>query len=728
MKESGAGKKEVRQPGQATPPPLREDLNTKPARYLGRDFVVLKNPVSLEYFRLAQHLYEAARLFDGKRELISILRELQERERSWSVLTEEDGMALLAQLVNQLGFQGLLQTSADHNLSRLEQRRALRRSRRLEIVVGKSMFFRKSLCDPDALLGKILPYVRWVFTGWFALFFLILGVSAAVAVGLNLEKAAGHVGSFFTLHNLLLAWVILILIKTLHEFGHGVTSKYFGGEVHEMGILMIIFTPYFYCNVSDAWMLPERRQRMLVGAAGILVELFVAAIAAWLWVLTQPGFFNQTCFNLMVMCSVSTFIFNANPLLKFDGYYIMADYLQIPNLKQKSNEYVTQWAQRRLLGLRATREGFLAHEAGTWFGLYAVASYFYMWIILFGISFYLFNVLEPYGLEAFSRIYVGLFMATVLVLPFYRLLRTVQSQREVWPLIGKRIGAVAALLLLLGAGTFFLPWTDTIRQSGVVKHVQVEQVSAPVSGFIREVLVRDGERVEAGQALIRIENRDLDFHRRDLELEIAALGVDLQTARVRGQSEGYGPAFYQQRLAEVEEELRLLDTRLAEMWIRAPKSGVIRGWGLAHLEGHYLRRGELICSIGVEDGLRLVVSLNQDEAERIREGSSATARFFAFPGRESHGRLVRAPVARAATFADENISGLGGTTIPTMVAPDGRVRPAVAYFEAEVVLTDPEHLLREGMVARVKIVGGETTLGRWAFDRVLGVSDGKIRL
>ena len=150
---------------------------------------------------------------------------------------------------------------------------------------------------------------------------------------------------------------MFIFVKTIHEFGHGLTCKHFGGEVHEMGAMFIMFTPYLYCNVSDSWLLPDKTRRILVTAAGIFVEMTLAIVAAWVWMVTAPGLLHQICFNIMFTCSVSTVLFNANPLMKFDGYYMMADALEVPNLKQKSAAAASGWAQRYLLGLRGGRAG-----------------------------------------------------------------------------------------------------------------------------------------------------------------------------------------------------------------------------------------------------------------------------------------------------------------------------------------------------------------------------------
>lgn len=718
-----------RSKGQGAPPPLREDLTVERHRYLGRDFAVLKNPLGLTYFRLATHHYEAARLFDGRRPLREIARQLQEEDRDWAGLPEEEAVEDLAQLAGQLAFQGLLQTAAGATLSRFRQRREMKRSRRLEILSAKLLFFRRSLWDPDAVLARLEARLRWVFTAGFAFFFTLLVLSAVALVSFHTDRAAAHLGNFFVLPNLLLTWGIFILIKTLHEFGHGIASKHYGGEVHEMGILMIVFTPYFYCNVSDAWMLRKKHQRMLIGSAGILVELGVAAVAAWLWVLTQPGLFNQACFNVMLMCSVSTLVFNANPLLKFDGYYILADYLEIPNLKQKANQYVAGWAQKNLLGLKQRQQGFLAHEAGPWFGLYAVASYFYTWIIIFGISFYLFNVLEPFGLEALSRVYVVFFLSLVLVLPAYRLLKSVAEEPGSWPLLRRRAAAAVCLIALAGASSFLVPWEDAIRQTAVVKFAQVEQVTAPVDGFVREVLVKEGEVVKAGQPLARLENRELSYSVKDQELYLRSLEVELQRARLEGESNGFSAAYYQNLIAETEEELSLIRARLEESLVRAPRDGVLRGGELERLEGRFLRRGEGFCSIGIDGSYRLVISLGEEEARRVAQGQEVSARLYAFPGMPVSGVIDTPPAARTPSFSDENVAGGGGLDgMPISVAEDGRVRPAVPYFEAEVPLAAGEAGLREGMVGRVRVRVGETTLGLWWWDRVrrIGTADFRI--
>ena len=146
------------------------------------------------------------------------------------------------------------------------------------------------------------------------------------------DASGALMSRFFSLNNIALIWVTTILIKSIHELGHGLTCKHFGGEVHEVGVMLLVFTPYFFVNVSDSWVMPDRNKRILISAAGIYVELVLASLATLLWAVVQPGALQQELWNIMVIASVSTLIFNANPLMRFDGYYIMTDWIEVPNL------------------------------------------------------------------------------------------------------------------------------------------------------------------------------------------------------------------------------------------------------------------------------------------------------------------------------------------------------------------------------------------------------------
>ncbi len=201
----------------------------------------------------------------------------------------------------------------------------------------------------------------------------------------------------------------LCVTKILHEFGHGLSCKHFGGECHEIGVMFLVLTPCLYCNVSDSWMLPNRWHRAAIGAAGMYVELVLASICTFIWWFTEPGPINYVCLNVMFISSVSTIMFNANPLLRYDGYYILSDILEIPNLRQKASTILNRKLGKWCLGLEEPEDPFLPQRKQWLFATYTVASAIYRWVVMFSILYFLNKVFEPYGLKVLGQaIAIGL--------------------------------------------------------------------------------------------------------------------------------------------------------------------------------------------------------------------------------------------------------------------------------------------------------------------------------
>src|SRR5262249_16931568 len=189
---------------------------------------------------------------------------------------------------------------------------------------------------------------------------------------------------FFSFKSVVYLYVALGAVKIIHEFGHGLSCKHFGGEVHEMGALFLCFSPALYCNVSDAWVLPNKWHRIIISAAGIYVELIIAALATVVWWNTpsQP-FVNNLALSPMGLCSVSTVVFNANPLMRYDGYYVLADWLEIPNLRERSNRFLSNLVLEHCLGVEVQPEPYMALWRRILFVVYAIASYLYKWLVTF---------------------------------------------------------------------------------------------------------------------------------------------------------------------------------------------------------------------------------------------------------------------------------------------------------------------------------------------------------
>ena len=208
--------------------------------------------------------------------------------------------------------------------------------------------------------------------------------------------------SFFNWWTIFSFWISLAVVKIIHEFGHGLTAKHYGGEVHEMGMLFLVLTPALYCDVTDSWLLPNKWKRIWISAAGIYVECFLASIATFVWCYSEPGLLNSLSMATMFICSINTILFNANPLLRYDGYYVMADWLEIPNLRIKSTQFFAYLIQEKVLGLEIPVQSYMPKSRRYLFVTYAIASYLYRWVVTFSILFFLSQVLKPYKLQSVS--------------------------------------------------------------------------------------------------------------------------------------------------------------------------------------------------------------------------------------------------------------------------------------------------------------------------------------
>src|SRR6266849_603473 len=336
---------------------LRSDLNIAPQKYEGRTYYVVKDPVSLRYYRFEEQENFIIEMMNGAATLDETQKEFEKRFRP-KRLTLED----LEGFAQQLLTAGLAHNESPQAGSQLYKRRRKRRRSEWMQALTNILYIKIPVYDPDKLLNAMLPWMRWIFTTWFMALSITVMLSAIMLVLTHFETFRDKLPAyheFFSFGTVWYLWLALGIVKVIHEFGHGLSCKAFGGEVHEMGALFLVFSPCLYCNVSDAWTLPSKWKRIIISFAGIYVELIIAAIATFVWWGSPPGTFeNEMSLSLMIVCSVSTVVFNANPLMRFDGYYMLADWLEIPNLRDQSNRFLKNLFLEHCLGVEVQPEPY----------------------------------------------------------------------------------------------------------------------------------------------------------------------------------------------------------------------------------------------------------------------------------------------------------------------------------------------------------------------------------
>src|SRR5205809_2652144 len=260
---------------------IRRDLAIAPQKYEGRTYYVVKDPVSLRYYRFKEQERFLIDMMDGTATLDDAQKEFEKRFRP-ERLTLED----LEHFAQQLLTAGLAQNESPAAGKQLFDRRRKRKRSEWMQALTNILYIKIPLYDPDWLLKRMLPYLGWMFTGWFLFLSVAFMLGAATFVAIHFETFRDKVPSyheFFTFKNVFILWFVLGAVKVIHEFGHGLSCKAFGGEVHEMGFLILCFSPAMYCNVSDAWTLPNKWHRIIISFAGIYVELMIAAAATFVW-------------------------------------------------------------------------------------------------------------------------------------------------------------------------------------------------------------------------------------------------------------------------------------------------------------------------------------------------------------------------------------------------------------------------------------------------------------
>lgn len=339
---------------------MRPDLSSKQQRYHGRSYWVVKEPVGLNYFRFHEEEYAILCMLDGQSSLEDI-KERFETEFTPQKITFQD----LQQFVGMLHRSSLVISDAKGQGKQLKKRRDEKKRRELMGKFSNVFALRFRGIDPEWFLAKTYPYVAWFFHPITMLFCLMMGLTALGLVAVEFETFRSRLPTyheFFGPHNWIYLGATMGLVKILHEFGHAYSCKHFGGECHEIGAMLLVFTPCLYANVSDSWMLPNKYHRAFIGAAGIYVEVILASIATFVWWFSEPGLLNYLALSVMFISSVSTVLFNGNPLLRFDGYYILMDLAEIPNLRQKSTEVVKRFMQETCLGIEQQENPFLPQE------------------------------------------------------------------------------------------------------------------------------------------------------------------------------------------------------------------------------------------------------------------------------------------------------------------------------------------------------------------------------
>jgi putative peptide zinc metalloprotease protein len=713
---------------------MRPDLEGRKQRYQGRVYWVVKEPVGLQYFRFEEEEYAILQMLDGQASLEDIAERFEAEFPPQTIRVEE-----LQNFVGMLHRSGLVLSDTSGQGIQLKKKRDERKRKEMLGAMGNILSFRFKGFDPERILNGIYPYVRWFFTLPTMLVCCTLALVALTLVMVQFNEFQSRLPSFqnfFAAQNWLLLASVLGVTKVIHEFGHGLSCKHFGGECHEMGVMFLVLTPCLYCNVSDSWMLPNRWHRAAIGAAGMYVEVVIASICTYVWWFSEPGWLNYICLNVMFVSSVSTILFNANPLLRYDGYYILSDILEIPNLRQKASSILNRKLAWWCLGLEEQEDPFLPKRHQMLFAFYTVASFFYRWFILLSILYFLNKVFEPYGLKVIGQMIALASLYGLVVMPFWKVYKFFRVPGR-WSKV-KRIRVVITLLLLgaVVGGVLFVPFPSTVWCLFVLQPHDATSVYVEVEGVLEEVPVKVGKPVEQGQLLARLSNPDLEIVLAELTGQrdsFQAQLSSLQQIRFREEQVGSEIMVIQEQLKSVEEQLQQKLEDSKRLKLVAPVAGTVIAPPPARLPGTdeqielpawagtpfepenlgatLLPEGtsSLFCQIGDPNQWDAVLVIDQNDINLVQNGQEVRMMFDESPYHVYISQIT-SKASDAMQSVPPQLASTSGGPLPAQADPDGVVRPLSTSYQAVVRLDNQTKLLRNGLIGQARVKTGPRTL------------------
>ena len=602
-------------------PKLRSDLVLVEQTYRGEQSYIVKDPESRKYFRFRPVEVMVMQVLDGQHTAAEAAAALADE----GLRVTPKGVESFATKLTSMGL--CERTLSERSVLRMERLRAERR-RRLGngVFQGNLLRLRWSVGDPDKLFDLWLPRLRFFFTRGFLTISVALFAVYFLVLALKWPEFSRALVDLYTLNldfgAFAILWVTGTVIIAIHELGHGFTCKYFGGQVHEIGAMLMYFEPAFFCNVNDAWTFPELRARLWVTAAGSWIQLVLASLAAIIWWAAAPGtLVSQVALAAVIIGGIITVFMNVNPLIPLDGYYALSDYLEVPNLRQRAFAHLSWFLKTRVLRLDLPQPPADQREQRI-FLIYGglAAAYIALILGLFaaGVFGWISRVLGLAGMLMFAA---GLWF--MLRRPVQAWVKTValavRRHLPGWqagPLKARLIGG-AAILLLLG---FVVPWPVRISGPLVVAPALAIPLTAPDSGIVEQVRVREGSRVPAGAPLLHI--RNLQLEREMVAHQRAADSLRIRSAQARARNQIAELSLVDAAFSGEEARLAGLRNRLAELGIRALSSGVVVTARPEELAGRWVSSGEVVLQLGQPDSVEVRIALRGAGATLVQAGQS----------------------------------------------------------------------------------------------------------
>ncbi|MFV2067561.1 MAG: HlyD family efflux transporter periplasmic adaptor subunit [Pirellulales bacterium] len=696
---------------------VRSDLIFAP-RGADRDgYYVIEDPIRSKFHRVGMAEYAFISLLDGQIQVGDALQKVARISPEYA-LSEQQAATICKWLIeSELAFTPE-SSQAGRLIERARTGEAARSWQRFNPIV-----FRIPLLHPSRTIGLLTPWLSWIHSPGGFLAWGVVTATALYQIVSRWDRFVASSEGILAPGNwlwLLLSWIGL---KIAHEVSHGVVCHRYGGTVREAGLLMILFAPIAYVDVTSSWRFRSKWQRIHTAAAGMVIEILIASLAALLWSATPPGPLNNVCHNVVIMAGLTTMVININPLMRFDGYYILSDLLEIPNLYGDGQQYWSYWARRYLWGMPATRPSW--SRARAWvvpsYGAAAIC-----WRIVISLCLVIGAAALFHG--------AGIVLASAAVVlwlggPIVRCFRSLSPRHGGGsPSLFRAALTVVVFVAVTPAILFGIAWPAGKRAPAVVEYAPLTPVRVLSAGFIRELHVRSGQWVQQGQVLAVLSNDKLELEAGQLRISIAQSQLKCRMFKQAQEMAAYQTE--RKNLESLEVKRREKEFQVAQLVVRAPRSGRVIRRDLDSALGTYLEQGEELLSIGNEEQKEVRISVAQEDLDAFKALQGHTVSVHLPSLLQVSGQLER--VNPRATFKIPHSALSAQQGGPLIVKRSDhesgdrdnhadRYELLVPRFNGIVDLaTSQSCLLRAGQVGFVTVASGGESIGQHLYRALAG--------
>ena len=680
-------------------PQLRGHIELYPQVYRGERWYVLHDQSSGQYLRFNERAYALLGRLNGDLTLEEIL-EYTNEDASRLPLTKEDVISLLGQLnAAEVLRDGLPVNAQDLFMQyKTQQRKKRQRSFMNPLSIKIPLF------DPDQFLTHLIPLARILFSKA-GLWVWLLTIFSALLLGLtNAEALQSDIAAIeFSPLQLIALWLTYPLVKAMHELGHGLALKAWGGEVHEMGINLLVLMPVPYVDATSSWSFGSKWRRMTVGAAGIFIEMFLGALALFLWLSVEPGLVKQLSLNVILIATLSTLFFNGNPLLRFDGYFVLEDWLEIPNLATRAKRYYYYLTQKYILKMPNARTPVTARGEEKWFLFYGFAAPVYRLFILLGIALYLID----------SFVVVGVALAAwavimQIIVPLSKGILFLTVNKAVAPYRLRGIGLILALSLG-SIAVLLIPVPTVTYTQGIVWTVGGSQVTAGTSGFVEKLLVDSETQVKSDQPILQLIDPELSAQ----YLELKSRSTELNTEYISQQRQSrVKAAMIQDDLRAVKAELTQISEQIGKLTIYSHTDGKFVSARFRDLTGRFIRQGEVLGHIINPENLIIRAVIPQSRIG-LMETHKTSAEFMLADqlGTVFHSQILRETPQATTRIPSAALGTMGGGTLAVDPSDESGTKLLKPVFQIDLSLPENLHLDQVGGRVYVRLNHGALPIG-----------------